>query len=132
MKFFKFTIVIFSVVSLIGCAAESKVKISKAPVQDTEGKIKFKLPKTVVNILKTENTDGKLNFTISAFTSQVEADDTIYAISPSDSFGVKTNLNFTHTIDSDYLLSTLSFDVEDNRIKTIQNVGGLIVSEIPI
>ncbi len=135
MKFFTFTIAMLLVVSLLGCATEPKVKISKITTGDTQGQIKFKLPKTVVNIVKTESapdaTGKNISRNIAVVTSQIEANDNVYAIAPDDGFGIETRLNFTHTSDSNYLLSTLGVEVEDNRIKTIQEVAGLVTTIIP-
>ncbi|MGY4661160.1 hypothetical protein ACVWZ9_001954 [Pseudomonas chlororaphis] len=120
---------------LIGCVSQPAVKYEqsdKGPNYpgDFEGLTKFSLSKSVLYAaIDTETKSVHLVSTPAEAGANGNASQVSFMIRPSDGLGTKTHLKVTKRDNTD-LLESVGTDIEDNRTKVIESVGGVAVSLI--
>jgi hypothetical protein len=65
-----------------------------------------------------------------AFATQMDAADSLYFLEPHDSFLTQSNISVTY-YDGHHRIKTIGTEFQDNRIKVIEAVGGIITTIIP-
>jgi hypothetical protein len=117
-------------VCLTGCpvpivrydVADADAKGTRSP--DLEGKPKFKLASSLL-VFKAEGDTPK---TVKISSKPVEeAKNVTYMIVDATAAGVKSNLQVKHK-DNSMLIESITTQLEDNRLKLVQGIGGVIGS----
>jgi hypothetical protein len=114
-----------------GCAAVPKVHYDVINEPDPAGKIKFVLPRSLIIVDQKRSIEEGQKLVASAVPSDLPVDvqQNVYAIVPKKRLGIETILNVTY-IPNSRIISSIGVKIEDNRVKTIAEVGGVIVTSI--
>jgi hypothetical protein len=122
-----------TILLLVGCSASSTVKYAKVTAPDAKGLMKFKLQSSLIVVDHKRDDKGTPlpdQFSITSIPVEEPSGD-VYAIAPSNSWGVKTNLNLA-TRENTLMVSSVGTEVEDNRVKYIQQAASVIAALIPL
>lgn len=115
-----------------GCSAAPLVTYQSVSGPDASGMLKFVLPHSLILVNRKDAKDEPTRLTAISVPIDAPLDDKplqVYAIVPESQFGVNTRLNITY-IDNSRIISSVGVTVEDNRIKTIGEVAGVITTVI--
>lgn len=123
-------LIISAVVLLTGCETRfpsvhyDQVKADSPP--NLDGNVKFNLYKTILKLDKSKDDDVVVLQAIPG-----ESESRLFQITPDDPWLVKTSFQWTKR-DNTNLLQSVGTDVVDNRVKTMQAIGGALVSVISL
>lgn len=100
-------------------------KVTNTTPPDLEGLVKFNLQKTILKL--DQDKDQKL--VLQAIPGESESN--VFQIRPDDPWLIKTSFKWTKRENTN-MLQSVGTEVEDNRVKTIESVGGVLASIVSI
>ncbi len=112
-----------------GCSALPRVRYQAVTGPDEAGTIKFVLAHSLITLNVKRSLEEGQQLVAMALPSDLPVREVqrVYSIVPVSQTGVKTHLNVTY-IPNSRVLSSLGSEIEDNRIKTIGQVAGIVIS----
>lgn len=124
------------VLSLVtGCTVQPKLKFSQLKegfsVADVADKYTFNMPTTVITVSVKEPEKDSGETWKPVFSAANVPGDKLYAIGSADSWFVDTKYTLGYQQNST-MLKSFGVELTDNRVKYMQEVGGIAVSLIPL
>ncbi|MHA3736678.1 hypothetical protein ACXR0M_13530 [Pseudomonas sp. Eth.TT006] len=118
-------VLLLGALTLSGCGTRfpsvQYEKVTAKTTPDLEGLVKFNLPKTILKL----DRDKDKKLVLEAIPG--ESEDNLFQIHQDDPWLIKTSFKWVKRENTN-LLQSVGTEVEDNRIKTIQAVGGALAS----
>jgi hypothetical protein len=100
--------------------------------EDASGDLKFVLPRSLIFLNRKDAKDQATMLSATAVPTDGAIDGQplpVYALTNASSWAVTTHLNITY-IDNSRIISSIGVSVEDNRVKTIGEIAGVITTVV--
>lgn len=137
MKMFCIVALCSMTIATVGCTATPSVTYAPIVIPsssdakgDPSGSLKFVLPRSLIFLNRKDVKDQatQLSATSVPTDNRVEGETVrLFSITPDSPWGVETHLNITY-IDNTRIVSSIGTSVEDNRVKYIGEIVGIVTT----